>query len=39
MLRRAQERAQAAQLANIRFVQAGVGEGKGVIGNGVNSAI
>jgi 2-polyprenyl-3-methyl-5-hydroxy-6-metoxy-1,4-benzoquinol methylase len=28
MLRRAQERAQAAQLANIRFVQAGAGEGK-----------
>ncbi len=28
MLRRAQERAQAAQLANIRFLQAGAGEGK-----------
>jgi 2-polyprenyl-3-methyl-5-hydroxy-6-metoxy-1,4-benzoquinol methylase len=28
MLRRAQERAQAAQLANIRFLQVGVGEGK-----------
>jgi 2-polyprenyl-3-methyl-5-hydroxy-6-metoxy-1,4-benzoquinol methylase len=28
MLRRAQEKAQAAQLANIRFLQAGAGEGK-----------